>query len=72
LIDPRLGAAIRFADIGANLQCPQIVHHRSTVVTLVGDDRYRREGRTEGVDPLARESQMAPNDPGLSVPTVCP
>ena len=46
LIDPRLGPTIRFADVDANLQCLQIVHRRSTVVALVGDDLFDHRHRS--------------------------
>ena len=35
LTDPRLTPAIRFAEVGANLERLQIVHHRAAVVALV-------------------------------------
>ena len=38
LIGPRLWPAIGFADVGVDFQRLQIVHRRSAVVALVGDD----------------------------------
>jgi hypothetical protein len=48
LLDPRLRPAIRLADIGANRQRLQIVHRRSTVVALVGDDFLDHRDRVIG------------------------
>jgi hypothetical protein len=38
LVRPRLRSAIRFANVGANLQRLQIVHRAAAVIALVGDD----------------------------------
>jgi hypothetical protein len=38
LIDPRLRPAIGLTDVGANLQRREIVHGRSGVITLIGDN----------------------------------
>jgi hypothetical protein len=38
LVRPRLGAAIRFTDVGANVQRLEIVYRGEAVIALVGDD----------------------------------
>jgi hypothetical protein len=72
LVRPRLRAAIRFADVGANLQRLQVVNHPSTVIALVGDDfldhrdRVVRDGG-DGLELLGGFRQCLLNRRGITL-----
>jgi hypothetical protein len=72
LLPPQLGPAIRFADVGANLQRLQVVNHPSTVIALVGDDfldhrdRVVRDGG-DGLELLGGFRQCLLNRRGITL-----